>query len=113
MKNVPIIILSTFMLSNVAWANPVIQPTTNSLSKAALEINAMNTQPQKYTKVAPVYTHESEKNNSLAHAVLAIQEANMKVDSANAVTYSQTRPTYGQQNSFYGAVLEKQFSQFN
>lgn len=113
MKNVPIIILSTFMLSNVAWGNPVIQPTTNSLSKAALEINAMNTQPQKYTNVAPVYTHESEKNNSLAHAVLAIQEANMKVDSANAISYSQTKSIHGQRSSFYGAVLEKQFSPFN
>jgi hypothetical protein len=113
MKNVPIIILSTFMLSNVAWGNPVIQPTTNSLSKAALEINAMNAQPQKNLKASTVYTHESEKNNSLAHAVLAIQEANMKVDSANAVSYSQTRSTHGQHSSFYGAVLEKQFSQFN
>jgi hypothetical protein len=113
MKNIPIILLSTFMLSNVALGNPVIQPTTNSLSKAALEINAMNAQSQKYTKAAPVYTHESEKNNSLAHAVLAIQEANMKVDSTNVVTYSQPSTTHGQYNSFYGAVLEKQFSQFN
>jgi anion-transporting ArsA/GET3 family ATPase len=91
MKNVPIIILSTFMLSNVAWGKPVIQPTTNSLSKATLEINAMNAQPhpQKYTKVSSVNTHENEKDNSLSHAVLAIQEANMKVDSTNVVNYSQ------------------------
>ncbi len=113
MKNVSIIILSTFMLSNTAWGKPAIQPTTNSLSKAVLEINAINAQPQKNMKASTVYTHQNEKNNSLFRAVLAIQEANMKGDSDHEITYSQTRSTHRQHSSFYGAVLEKQFSQFN
>jgi len=101
------------MLSNVAWGESVIQPTTNSLSQAALEINAMNAQPQKHMKVATIYTHESEKNNSLARAVNAIQEANMKVDSNSEVTYSRTKSTHRHYNSFFNSVLEKHFSQFN
>lgn len=99
------------MLSSVAWGKPLIQPTTDSLSKAVLEINAMNAQPQKNIKASTVYTHESEKNNSLFRAALAIQEANMKVHSVNEVSYTQTKTTHRQQNSFYGAVLEKQFKQ--
>jgi len=113
MKNVSIIILSTVLLSNVAWGKSIIQPTTNSLSQAALEINAINTQPQQHMATAKLYTHQSEKNNSLAHAALAIQEMNMKAESDSKITYSQTQSKRGQHSSFYGAVLEKHFSRFN
>ncbi len=113
MKKLSIIILSSFMLSSAAWAKPIIQPTTNSLSQAALEINAMNAQPQKHMGVAKISTHQSEKNNSLTHAVLAIQEMNMKAGPDSEISYTQTRATHGQQSSFYGAVLDKHFSQFN
>jgi|GEM_PF-1752045 len=113
MKNVSIIILSTFMLSNVAWGKPAIQPTTNSLSKAVLEINAMNAPTQMNMKPAKSYTHESEKNNSLFQAALAIQEAQMKVDADSGLSYSQRKSTHRHNNSFFNSVLEKHFSQFN
>tara|TARA_R110002153_G_scaffold18021_3_gene63011 strand:+ start:59983 stop:60288 length:306 start_codon:yes stop_codon:yes gene_type:complete len=100
------------MLSNVAWAKPVIQPATNSLSEAALEINAKHAPPQTNMKPAKMHTHESEKYNSLSGAALAIQEAHMKRDPKTETTSSPNRTNSQRQNSFYGAVLEKQFSRF-
>lgn len=113
MKNASIIILSTFMLSNIAWAGTVIQPTTNSLSQAVLEINAMHAPPQTNMTPAKAYTNESEKNNSLARGALALQEAHMKTDSSNdKVNHTATKSRTTQQSSFYGAVLDKQFSHY-
>jgi hypothetical protein len=113
MKNIFIIILSTFMISNVAWGNPVFQPTTNSLSKAAAEINAMNAPPQTNMQATKINTHQIEKNNSLFQAVLAIQQAQMKRDPNIELNYSQTESLHRHDNSFFNAVLEKHFSHFN
>lgn len=112
MKHISIIILSTCILSNVAWADSVIQPTTNSLSEAVLEINAKNAPPQTNLEPAKPYTNESEKNNSLSRGALAMQEAHMKSPSNGVVIHSATKSTTTHQNSFYGAVLEKQFSHY-
>tara|TARA_R110000772_G_scaffold21510_1_gene59059 strand:- start:654 stop:986 length:333 start_codon:yes stop_codon:yes gene_type:complete len=109
MKHISIIIFSTgIILSNVAWANPINQPSTNSLSEAALEINAKNAPSQTNAEAAKPYTNESEKNNSLSRGALALQQAHTKSHSNDKPSHSASF----QQSSFYGAVLEKQFSPY-
>lgn len=110
MKNISLVILSTLMLSSDVWANSVTQVTTNSLSQAVLEINAMNAPVQTNMTPAKPYSNESEKNNSLSRAALAIQEAHTKNRSNNKMSYTTSKSTTKYQNSFYGAVLEKQFN---
>ncbi|HDY85941.1 hypothetical protein LCGC14_0560570 [marine sediment metagenome] len=113
MRHIPIIALSTCLLSSIASANSPIQPTTNSLSQAVLEINAMHAPAQTNMTPAKPYTNESEKNNSLSRAALAMQEAHMKTHKPNdQVVQSATTSTTTQQSSFYGAVLDKQFNRY-
>lgn len=102
------------MLSNVAWGEAVIQPTTNSSSQAALETkprtaplpstqvdsNEAKSNTQELPKVPTTNTDESEKDNSLA-----IQENNVKVEVKKE---SQTSSPKKFSNSLFDAVLEKQ-----
>ena len=103
-------LLSTVMLSNVAWAQPVAHLTeTNSLSKAVLEMAAMNAQPQKNAKVEIPYSHESEKNNSLSRAVLAKQgvKVNLHFDRTSEVSYSRYTNKSEQYNSLVRGAMAK------
>ena len=109
-----ITILTTFLLSNSAWADsprlPIIE--TASLTTMALEINARNYR----SKVPPTikapsipFTHEREKNNSLYSAVLAKQgvKINLIINSESKIT--STRPSYKNErtNSLFGRVLAR------
>ncbi len=112
-----ITMLSTLLLANTtAFAKPVSQVTeTNSLSRAALEMVAQDNASQKNIKPAKLDTHESQKANSLAHAVLAIQgvKTNIRVNSESEVDYSHYSSESEKNNSLGRGALAKQWSHFN
>lgn len=101
--------LSVLLLaSSVAIANPVTE--TNSLSKAALEMVAQDDQAQKNGEKAMLNTHESQKGNSLSHAVLAIQKVgyNLRINSESEVDYTQYSYESEKNNSLgRGALARK------
>ncbi len=112
MKNTSIIILSTFMLSNIAWGEPAVHLSNNSLSESVLEINAINAPPPTNTAPAKAYSNESQKNNSLSRGALAKQEEHTQGNVKSEVSSSPTKSTSSQQSSFFGAVLDKQSSNY-
>ena len=105
-----IAIFASLFLSGVALAQPSGQLTeTNSLSKAMLEKMAMHHEPKMNGKVETHYTHESEKHNSLARAVLAIQgvKVNVIVNADSEVDYSRYDHASEQNNSLSRGAMAK------
>lgn len=114
MKTGFFLIISTLLLSSMAWGqSSVYQTETNSLSRAVLKMAAKKEQPKDETQTKIPYTHKSEQNNSLARGALAKQgvNVNLRVNSASKVNYSNTVSKREQHNSFFHAVLAKQFNQ--
>ena len=114
MSKLYIAIFSTFLLSNPIWAYSAGQVTeTNSLSKAALEMQSANyrgTQTDVIIKSSTrPYSHESQKNNSLSSAVLARQgvKVNLLIGSDSKVTYSRHSNTSEKNNSLAHGALAK------
>jgi len=114
MTKLTITLLSTliFSLSNIAWAHPTHQRTeVNSYHKAVLERAAHHNHSQIATTPSAPYTHESEKNNSLPRAVLALQgtKMNLVLNSASDVSYARDSDldTSEQYNSLSHGALAK------
>lgn len=113
MTKLYITMLSTFLLSNTVWAySPALMTETNSLSKAVLEIVAMDNQSQKNDTIetsSTPYTHESEKNNSLARGVLAKQgvDVHLSFNSASKVSYSRDAYTNEKNHSLSHGAMAK------
>jgi len=110
-----LIILPTFLLSNLVWANSV-EPLVdnNSLSKAMLEIAARDYQAETAPeiKTAPSsssYTHERRVNSSFFHAVLVKQgvKENLIINSESKVDYSRNITTSERNNSLFKGALAK------
>ncbi len=116
MTKLLITLLSSLLLASTALAKPASQVTeTNSLSRAMLEMVAQDNQYQGDVEQARVSTHESQKANSLAHAVLAIQgvETNIRVNSESEVSYRHYSSDSEKNNSLSRGALAKQWSYFN
>lgn len=111
MTKLLITLLSTFLLSNIAWAHTTAYLTgINSLPGAVLEIAAMNHHPQTNLKAATPYSNEHEKYNSLTRAVLAQHEANLSAsikDASSTVLYSHFTDTNERYNSLSRGALAK------
>lgn len=105
-------LIPTLLISNIAWAEPVKHTTINSISEAMIQITARTAKPQEHSMVFRPYTHESEKNNSLSRAALAIQEKNVKVERNIEINDSHTNSSNIRTNSLFDAVLVKQASHF-
>lgn len=106
MTKLSITLFSTLLLSNIAWAQAV---EINSLPTAVLEVAAKYNQPQMAITPATPYSHENEKGNSLARAVLAIQGAqvNLAFNTESAVSYSRHSTESEKNNSLSRGVLAK------
>jgi hypothetical protein len=92
MTKLYITLFFTFLVSNSAWAYPPGQLTEyNSLSKAALEIAAMDNPASSNVEKAVPYTHASEQYNSLFHGALAKQgvNENIHLNAQSEVNYSR------------------------
>ncbi|MBL1319642.1 MAG: hypothetical protein COA63_001090 [Methylophaga sp.] len=105
-------ILSTLLLANTAaFAKPISQVTeTSSLSRAVLEMVAQDDSTHENVEQAVLDTHESQKANSLSHAVLAIQgvKTNLRLNSDSEVSYSQYSHEDEKNNSLgRGALARK------
>lgn len=112
MIKLTITLLSTliFSLPNIAWAHPAGQLTeVNSYHKAVLERAAHHNHSQVATTPSAAYTHESEKNNSLPRAVLALQgtKMNLVLNGASDVSYSRYTDTRQINNSLFLSAMEK------
>ena len=97
-------------LSNSAWAHSTGQRSTvNSYHKAVLERASHHNHSQIETTPSARYTHESEKNNSLPRAILALQGTKMKLvlNSASDVSYSRNSDTSEQFNSLPRGAVAK------
>ena len=116
MTKLLITLLSSLLLASTALAKPASQVTeTNSLSRAMLEMVTQDNQLQGDVEQARVGTHESQKANSLAHAVLAIQavNTNLRVNSESKVDFSHYSTESEKNNSLSRGALAKQWSYFN
>jgi hypothetical protein len=74
MKTVFISLMSTLLISNIAWGQPASETTSNTASKS----EAIATQAKHTAKAYKPYTNESQKNNSLFRGALAIHQMNVK-----------------------------------
>ncbi|NQY26475.1 MAG: hypothetical protein HRT92_04780 [Piscirickettsiaceae bacterium] len=114
MNRLLITLLLTFLLSNIAWAKQASQLIeTNSLSKAAIEISALNAPSPTNTELATPYTHASEKNNSLFRAVLAIHESQIRFRFSSDSKVRDSRSRYTSKNEqnnslAHGAIWQHQ-----
>lgn len=108
MKTIFISLVSTVLISNIAWSQPASETTTNTASGS----EAIVTQANHSAKAYKPYTNESEKNNSLFRGALAIHEMNVTVFSNRPVDYTPSGLKNSQKSSFSGLVLEKHLSQF-
>lgn len=74
MKTVFISLVSTLLISNIAWGQPASEATSNTASRP----EAIATQTEHPAKAYKPNTNESQKNNSLLRGALAIHEMNVK-----------------------------------
>ncbi|MFW5447590.1 MAG: hypothetical protein ACKE8G_05580 [Methylophagaceae bacterium] len=110
MTKLSIFLLASFFLSSIASAQPYARLNeTNSLSRAALEIMAMNNEAQTNVEAATPYTHESQKNNSLARGALAKQgvAVNLRFNSDSVASYSRDATASEKNNSLSRGALAK------
>ncbi len=111
-----ITMLSTLLLANTAAiAKPASQVTeTNSLPRAILEMVAQDNVAQEDIQQATSATHESQKGNSLSHAVLALQKVptNLRINSESEVSYTHYSSESEKNNSLSRGALAKQWSNF-
>ena len=110
-----ITILLSILLSTTVFARSASEITeTNSLSRAMIEMMAQDNQPQGKIEQARVDSHESQKANSLAHAVLAKQgvNTNIRINSESEVDYSHYSSESEKNNSLGRGALAKQWSYF-
>lgn len=78
MTKLSIILFASLFLSGIASAQ-MHTITTNSLPRAALAITAMNNPHETTGKVTTHYSHNDEKNNSLARGALARQGVKVSI----------------------------------
>lgn len=104
MTKVFVTMLLTFLLSSTAWAQLT---EINSLPKAALEIHAMNAPAQTTGDIETPYTHDVEKNNSLARGALAKQgvKVSLRINADSTINYTRNKDVSERYNSFYRGVL--------
>lgn len=96
-----------FLLSIASAQTHTHMITTNSLPRAALEITAMNNPHETTGKVATHYSHNDEKNNSLARGALARQgvKVNILVTADSELCYSRYEQSGEQNNSLSRGAL--------
>ncbi len=89
------ILLASIAMTSIASAKTIHRVNTNSLSIAAIEINAMNAPPAVNTTLAQPYSNADEQYNSLSRAVLAKQGTKtvyLRFDSGTPVFYRKPIP---------------------
>jgi hypothetical protein len=117
MTKLYITLFSTLLLANTAaFAKPISQVTeTNSLSGAVLEMVAQDDDSSRESvEQATLDTHESQKGNSLSHAVLAMQkvDTNIRINSKSEVSYNPYSLESEKNNSLARGALVKQRAGF-
>jgi len=102
-------LIPCLLLANNVWAGPINHMSNTSLYTAINESVLANAPPNQTSGVAKPTTHESQKNNSLFHAVLAIQgvKTNIVIDANSKVDYSLHKYTDQQNNSLFLGALAK------
>jgi hypothetical protein len=87
---------------------------TNSLSRSALEIMAINNPPVKNLPPASKVNDQTEQTNSFFHAVLAHQQSRQAITSLDNtfLVNTEIKPKQHNNNSLFSGLLEKQASHY-